>query len=559
VSAREAAGDAEKGLKKMKAKGSNRRTGVFLVSALASLAALAGAYLVPRYFALGDDIVYRVIPWAGAAVIALAGAALAAGAASRAARRAASAAEAAATADVDARIVAAERAAEERAASLSGELSELRNHDEARAKESRMAARMQRRIVPRVEDLPSRIETAFGAAYLPAENTGGDLYDAVRMGKNGLALLAADVSGRGVMAALIAAVVKNAFRSRVGWDSDPAALMSAVDAELRPMLEDSGHYVTAFFALLDLETGLLRFVSAGHPPALLLRRRDGAVEELDSTGSPLGLPSAELFRSGERRLDEGDRVLLYTDGLTSSRDYRGESFGRERLVAAFVGTAQKPVSEAAAALAKTQDAFREGAPRSDDLVALVCEFRSHARPEDQERRRASEKEDWRVLARRGSELAAKGKIEEAIGAYERLLEVKSGDATSLNNLGTLYWRMGRRGEAAARFKEASAIDPDDPRIRRNMALAAEFFAAGREAAPAAPPPRAEASRTEAPRARTEGPPPSPAAPRAGTEAPPKPAAAEAPIEDLEAPEEAEELEELEELEAVDDEDEGGAS
>ncbi|RXM13143.1 serine/threonine-protein phosphatase, partial [Citrobacter sp. AAK_AS5] len=84
------------------------------------------------------------------------------------------------------------------------------------------------------------------------------------------------------------------------------------------------HFVTAFYALLDLETGLLRYAAAGHPPALHFRRRLGKVEELDAAGPPLGLQAESPFAAAERRLEEGDRVLLYTDGLTGARNYRGE-------------------------------------------------------------------------------------------------------------------------------------------------------------------------------------------------------------------------------------------
>jgi serine phosphatase RsbU (regulator of sigma subunit) len=501
---------------------SSCRLSFFLISWVASLAALVGAAFLTRTYALGDDVVGRALAWAVPAAVATiaawVGAGLATGpcaAAARAARRLAEgdsrarlpesrSGELAALAKIvntqaDAlaeRSAEGDLAAAERAESLSGALEELRARDEARARDVRMAARMQRRIVPGIEELPARKEMAFGAAYLPAENTGGDLYDATRAGKNGIALLSADVSGRGVTAALIAALVKNAFRSRVGWDADAAVLMGSVNAELFPIISDTDHFVTAFFALLDLETGLVRFVNAGHPPALLYRRRKGAVEELDSGCAPLGVQADASFTAGERRLEEGDRLLFYTDGLTLARDYRGEAFGRERLASAFLDSVARPAAESAGAVAAALESFRIGAPRADDVAVLVCEFLAFARPEDTARRRPPEREDWRILAHRGAELASKGRIEEAVGAYERLLEIEPSDATALNNLGTLYWRLGRREDAATRFKTAATIDPSDPRIQRNLALAqrvasARRFAAARAASNSAPRPEAD--------------------------------------------------------------------
>jgi serine phosphatase RsbU (regulator of sigma subunit) len=359
----------------------------------------------------------------------------------------------------------------ERTAALSAATAELLLRDEVRVRESRMALRMQRRIVPHQEDLPSREEIAFGAVYEPCDNTGGDLYDAVRAGKNGYAFLAADVSGRGITAALIAALVKSLFRSRAAWGVDPAEVLSIVNRELLPVLSDTEHFVTVFYASLDLESGALSYASAGHPPALLFRRRIGKVVELAAQGPALGVIESPEFVKGDTRLEEGDRLLLFTDGVSEARNIRGEGFGRDRLAATFAKVASAPTAEIPGALLAELDAFRSGAPRSDDAVILACELRAFARPEGRERQRVDEERDWKLLARRGAALASAGKIEEAVAVYARLLELEPGDAPSLNNLGALLWRLGRRKEAAERFMEAARIDPDDARIRRNLEMA----------------------------------------------------------------------------------------
>ncbi|MGO8692741.1 MAG: SpoIIE family protein phosphatase [Rectinemataceae bacterium] len=358
----------------------------------------------------------------------------------------------------------------ERTAALSAATEELGQRDELRARESRMALRMQRRIVPRQEELPSREEIAFGAVYEPCENTGGDLYDAVRAGKNGYTFLAADVSGRGVTAALIAALVKSFFRSRAAWGVDPAEVLSNVNRELLPVLGDTEHFVTVFYASLDLETGALSYASAGHPPALLFRRRLGKVVELVAQGPALGVIESPRFVRGDTRLEEGDRLLLFTDGVSEARNTRGEGFGRDRLASAFAKVASVPTTEMPRALLVELDEFRSGSPRSDDAVLLVCELRAFARPESRDRPRVDEERDWKLLARRGAALASSGKVEEAIAVYERLLELEPEDATALNNLGALFWRIGRRKEAAERFLDAWRIDPNDARIRRNLEM-----------------------------------------------------------------------------------------
>lgn len=358
-----------------------------------------------------------------------------------------------------------------RTAALSSATEELGLRNELRARETRMALRMQRRIVPRAEELPTRPELAFGALYEPCENTGGDLYDAERAGKNGYTLLTADVSGRGVTAALIAALVKSFFRSRATWGVEVTEVLSAVNQELLAVLGDSEHFVTAFYALLDLESGALSYAIAGHPPALLLRRRRGRVEDLGGAGPALGVIESAAFARGDTRMEEGDRLLLFTDGVTGARNPRGEGFGRERLAAALTRAAGLPTSEIPSALLAELEEFCSGSPRSDDAVLLACELRAFARPEPRDRPPANEDRDWRVLARRGASLASAGKVEEAMSVYERLLELEPEDAAALNNLGAILWRMGRREEAAARFREASRFDPVDSRIKRNLEMA----------------------------------------------------------------------------------------
>jgi tetratricopeptide (TPR) repeat protein len=350
--------------------------------------------------------------------------------------------------------------------------------DDARMRETKIALRMQRRIVPSQAELPTRPELAFGSAYLPAENTGGDIYDAVRAGKNGYAFLVADVAGRGIPAALVSAMVKNSFRSKATWHADAGAVMEAVNEELVPALSDTENFVTAFYAVLDLEAGTLSYANAGHPPAMLVRRRLSRAEDLDGTGGPLGIRAGEKFESGKQRLEEGDRLAFFTDGVTSSRNFRGEEFSRERLSAAVADGARLPVAELAASLSEEISSFTIGAPRGDDIVFMICEFRSFARPPGSEPSRAPRLEDdYSSLSKKGAFLASSGKTAEAALVYERLLELEPEDATALSNLGTLYWKQGRRAEAAKHFREAARIDPQDPRIARNLALAERGAAA----------------------------------------------------------------------------------
>jgi serine phosphatase RsbU (regulator of sigma subunit) len=378
------------------------------------------------------------------------------------------------------------------------------------ADETDVASRMLSRIIPPPDSLPASAEVAFGAFYSPAKRTGGGLYDVIRVGKNGYAFLVADVSGgSGTAAALVAAWIKNAFRSRASWGAAPADILTDIDIDLRPILNDSDILATALYATIDLEAGRLDYASAGHLPGFLLRKRSGSAELLLSTGRPLGIEDGESFAGSQVKVEEGDRVLFYTAGAIGSLDAGGQEYGRDRLSEAFSRFGRQPIGELANAVAADVNSFTAGVPRSDDIVILVAEFRAFARPlaVQQGMRRPAVTENWRVLARRGAALAMSGDLSEAAKAYERLLEIEPEDAVALNNLGTLYWRMGRKEAAAERFVAASRVDPDDPRVVRNLKLAESILGSSAYAARSAarPPsvaagPGAATEPTGAPRA-----------------------------------------------------------
>ncbi|HET7839399.1 MAG TPA: SpoIIE family protein phosphatase, partial [Rectinemataceae bacterium] len=372
--------------------------------------------------------------------------------------------------EAEARLAAAEAKANEQTGSLNAALSELNEIKDGKRLELRMSGRVQRRVVPRTDELPSRPEISFNALYAPSENTGGDIFDVVRAGKNGYALLAADVSGRGVAVALLSALVKNAFRSRAAWGIDPATALAEVNAELVPVIGGSEHYVSAFFGFLNLETGELAYSVAGHPACMLLHRRNSEIEDLSGPDPALGVIEEAEFHAEEASLEEGDRILLFTDGVTGARNYQGEAFGRDRLAQVFTGCKDSSLAALPPAILEGINEFTIGSPHSDDIVALACEFRSFARDESANRRLLPDSDDYLSLSRRGAELAAAGKIEEAIRVYQRVLMLEPEDAKALNNIGTLFWRMGRRDKAAEKFKAAARLDPNDPRITRNLAL-----------------------------------------------------------------------------------------
>ena len=149
-------------------------------------------------------------------------------------------------------------------------------------KELAMAKCIQQRLLPLAEELPQRPEIACAGYYASMSNVGGDLYDIIRIGRNAYGVLIADVSGHGIPAALITALVKISFRSKIRWGVSTAEVCRQVNEELYPLLSDLDYFVTAYFLIIDLEQGRMEYTNCGHHPALLLRVSEDAPLALDT-------------------------------------------------------------------------------------------------------------------------------------------------------------------------------------------------------------------------------------------------------------------------------------
>jgi sigma-B regulation protein RsbU (phosphoserine phosphatase) len=236
----------------------------------------------------------------------------------------------------------------------------------------RVASEVQSGLLPGAPpDLPGY---DVAAVNLPTQAIGGDYYDYVPLGDGRLGLVVADVSGKGVPAALIMASFRGALRTRM----PRRARLTAVAAELNAAvleLRDASRYVTAVCAVAE-EGGRVRYVNCGHNPPLLLRAGGGR-EMLRHGGAALGLFAGERFREGKVRLEAGDTLVLYTDGVVEPTDEHDTEFGTDRLEAAVRSVAGRPASEALRAVIEATRAF-SGRERYDDDFTLVVVKRDAA-------------------------------------------------------------------------------------------------------------------------------------------------------------------------------------
>jgi sigma-B regulation protein RsbU (phosphoserine phosphatase) len=167
------------------------------------------------------------------------------------------------------------------------------------------------------------------ARTLPAREVGGDFYDFFFVDKDHLGLVVADVSGKGVPAALFMTVARTLIKNSSTHHADPVRALSEVNAEIVPDNEMC-MFVTVFYGVYELSTGILRFVSAGHPSPLL-RRADGSTTQLPKLrGMALGIVDDLDLEVGEVRLEVDDSLLAFTDGLDEAVNHQDEMFGIER-------------------------------------------------------------------------------------------------------------------------------------------------------------------------------------------------------------------------------------
>lgn len=246
--------------------------------------------------------------------------------------------------------------------------------EEERAKqqmeeELRLARTIQQSLLPAA--LPSAGWLRASGSSVASRQVGGDYYDVAPVGAHSWSAVVADVSGKGVASALLASLLQGAL---ITASERAESLGRRIERLNRFLLNRTGgeKYATVFYALLEAE-GALHYVNAAHCPPLVIGA-GGAIEELETTGMPVGLVEGAEFTVAERRLTPGDKLVIYTDGVTEAQDSGGAFFGKKRLRQVLAAHAQGGCAVLHAAIHDAVAAFAEGAPPSDDITVVVLEY-----------------------------------------------------------------------------------------------------------------------------------------------------------------------------------------
>jgi sigma-B regulation protein RsbU (phosphoserine phosphatase) len=237
-------------------------------------------------------------------------------------------------------------------------------HDQQR--EFDEARRIQRKLLPSMVPEIDGLEVA--TSWQPASGVGGDCFDAIGFGRQRLALSIADVVGKGIPAALLMSNLQAAVRAFATDAAQPLELCQQVNRILCGHIAE-GRFISFFYCVADSALGTLTYSNAGHFPPIVVRA-DGTVERLTAGGAVLGVLADRGYDQDTVAIGRGDRLILYTDGITEARDAEDLEFGEERLVALAV---QHRACSAPALQARLVDAVTSftGGRFQDDATLIV--------------------------------------------------------------------------------------------------------------------------------------------------------------------------------------------
>jgi sigma-B regulation protein RsbU (phosphoserine phosphatase) len=249
---------------------------------------------------------------------------------------------------------------------------ELRRSRDRLDRELANAADMQRSLLPR--RMPEHSGVEFAAFYQTSRHAGGDYYDVIPIDRHRFAIVVADVSGHGAPAAIVMAMIRAVLHTCGEILHDPVRVLHHLNRHFE-FLWDTAMFATAVYGVLDLEQGSWRSIRAGHPPPLLAGPGRGVATVASGESRMLLFGEMGDLAPADQPLRPGDRLVLYTDGLTDRQGPDGQLYDVERLAAAVARHANSTPATLVQQLMKDVDAFAGGREADDDQTVLVAGLR----------------------------------------------------------------------------------------------------------------------------------------------------------------------------------------
>lgn len=249
----------------------------------------------------------------------------------------------------------------------------LSSRQERLMAELSIAESIQESFIPKDFDSVRGVGVDVYGSMSAAKFVGGDLYDFFMVDDDHLAFAIADVSGKGVPAALFMAVAKSLLEGHASSGMGPDEVLGAVNSGVCKN-NDRGMFITAWMGILDVRTGIVRFANAGHNPPIMKRRGEPATFLRTKPGLVLGGMDCTRYRCFEDRLLLGDRMFLYTDGVTEANDCYSGFYGEERLLRNIDRMCDEPVHEVVEGIRSDVLEFMGESEQFDDITMLLLEY-----------------------------------------------------------------------------------------------------------------------------------------------------------------------------------------
>jgi sigma-B regulation protein RsbU (phosphoserine phosphatase) len=247
---------------------------------------------------------------------------------------------------------------------------ELLDTNRRLAQELSLAGDLQASFLPTSIPEMGNYDLAF--ELRPARETSGDFYDFFPLPGNRYGLVVADVVDKGAAAALLMALCRTLIRSHAQeYPDDPQLVLSHTNARMLSDT-DASRFVTVFFCVLSPEHGVLHYCNAGHNPPILIHKTDSNQPKyLEKTGVPLGILNNQDWECASITLKDHDVMLIYTDGITESRNIKGEMFGITQLTAVLTENLEKSADEIKEAIFNAVDKHTNDPVAKDDMAVVV--------------------------------------------------------------------------------------------------------------------------------------------------------------------------------------------
>jgi len=247
-------------------------------------------------------------------------------------------------------------------------LNEIEETERAMAKDMQQAALIQQRLLP---DKAPKVEGLdLGAKTVAARSVGGDYYDFIRFPDNQVGLIVGDVAGKGTPAALLMSSLQARVHVLFEDSNELAAKIERLNRTTCANCPDN-RFITFFMGIINPATGDLKYVSAGHNPPLVVRA-GGGYEELGSGGVILGILAMAKYEEAYAKLEKGDILVLFSDGVTEAADPDDNDFGEERLADMVFKMRDRPATEIVEEIHKAVHVFTQGAPPADDITVVIA-------------------------------------------------------------------------------------------------------------------------------------------------------------------------------------------